>query len=104
MSESEGDAIRSAAWQRVDQCQSVKAELRQRILHAIEAATDSRTTAEEMRLHFRPVLEHLISLEARNGQWLQEERSRLEAERDQLGRNHGNLRRIHHAYGAHAVA
>lgn len=104
MSESEGDAIRSAAWPRVEHCQNVKTGLRQKILAAMEATDSGQSSPEDMRRHFRPILEHLIGLELRNSQLLESQHSRLEADRDQLGHHEHNLRRLHHAYGARAVS
>lgn len=103
LSESEGDAIRGAAWQRVEHCQNVKADLRGKILTAMENESGGQESAEELRQQFRPVLEHLVSLELRNGRWLAAERSRCEADRDELGQHQRNLRRLHKTYGGRAA-
>jgi hypothetical protein len=99
MSESEGEAIRSLAWQRVNQCQQVKAELRDQILQVMESAGTEQGSPEDIRRQFRPVLEHLIHLETRNSQWLAVERAKLEVERDENSRSQRHLRQVQGAYG-----
>lgn len=99
MSEAEGDAIRSLAWQRVNHCQNAKAELRNKILNAIEGVGCNRGNAEELQHHFRPVLEHLMSLEVRNGEWLAAERQKLDCEQDELNRRQRSIRQLRGSYG-----
>lgn len=99
MSEAEGDAIRSSEWQRVNYCQNTKAELRSKILAAIEGADGNQRNAEALRHHFRPVLEHLISLEVRNGEWLAVERQKLVREQEALNRRQRSIRQIQGSYG-----
>jgi hypothetical protein len=100
MSESEGDAIRSLAWQRVEHCQRVKADLRGRILSAMEDGGGVRGDAEEIRRHFSPVLQHLISLEIRNSEWLAAGRRKLEEERAGLNRKQRAMRQLRSSYGS----
>lgn len=99
LSEAEGDAIRSVSWQRVDQCQRAKADLQGRILQAIEGAAKQCGDAEEVRRFFRPVLQHLISLEMRNSEWLGAERAKLEATRTELNRAQRSVRQLRSTYG-----
>lgn len=101
MSESEGDAIRSLAWQRVDHCQTVKAALQAKILEAVESAGTELYFAEEIRRQFRPVLEHLIGLERRNSEWLAVERGKLDLEKEALNRSQRTIRQLHGSYGTH---
>ena len=103
MSESEGEAIRSLAWQRVTQCQQVKAGLRDQILQAIESAGSEQGSPEDIRRRFRPVLEHLINLEARNSAWLAAERAKLEQEREENTRSQRQLRQMQGSYGQHST-
>jgi hypothetical protein len=100
LSESEGDAIRSLAWQRVEHCQTAKAQLREQIIRVIESTTPVNNSAEEIRRQFRPVLEHLIELERRNSEWLQLERERLEHEQADLSRGAQAVQRMRGTYGA----
>lgn len=100
MSESEGDAIRSLAWPRIEHCQSAKVGLRERIVQLVEKAGGGQTFAEDLGRRFRPVLEHLIHLELRNSEWLAVERQKLESEREGLNRNQRSIRRLQSAYGA----
>lgn len=104
MSESEGDAIRTLAWQRVEHCQNVKADLREKILHAVETAGHGLSSPEEMRRQFRPVIEHLIGLEVRNSELLAIERNKLEVEREDLNRSQRTIRQLHGSYGASVQA
>jgi hypothetical protein len=99
MSESEGDAIRSLAWQRIEHCQSTKAGLRERIVRIVENAGGGEGFAEDLGRRFRPVLEHLIRLEQRNSEWLAAERRKLETEREGLNRDQRSIRRLQGAYG-----
>ena len=100
MSESEGDAIRTSAWQRVEHCQNVKADLREKILHAMETTGHGLSSPEEMRHQFRPVLEHLIGLEVRNSELLAIERGKLEVEREDVNRSQRTIRQLQGSYGA----
>jgi hypothetical protein len=99
MSESEGDAIRSLAWQRIEHCQSAKAGLRERIVQLVEQAGGEQHLAENLSRRFRPALEHLIQLELRNSEWLAVERQKLEAEREGLNRDQRSIRQLQGAYG-----
>lgn len=99
LSESEGDAIRSLAWPRLEHCQSAKVGVRERIGQLVEAAGGDQSFAEDLRRRFRPVLEHLIDLERRNSQWLAAQRQQLEAEREGLNRDQRSIRQLQGAYG-----
>jgi len=99
MSEAEGEAIRTSAWQRVRHCQNTKAVLQTKIVSATEELNAAFYSAEEIRQQFRPVLEHLIHLEIRNNHLLGDERTQLENERDQLDKSQRNLRQVRGAYG-----
>jgi hypothetical protein len=99
MSEAEGEAIRTAAWQHVRHCQNTKADLQYKIVAATEELNAAFCSAEEIRQQFRPVLEHLINLEIRNNQLLGDGRTRLENERDQLDKSQRSLRQVRGAYG-----
>lgn len=99
MSESEGDAIRSLAWQRIEHCQSTKMGLRERIVQIVETAGAGEGVAEDLGRRFRPVLEHLIQLERRNSEWLAAERQKLESERAGLNRDQRSIRQLQGAYG-----
>jgi len=100
LTESEGDAIRSLAWQRVEHCQRVKAELREQIVKSSDHAAAGSDSAEELRQRFRPVLEHLIGLELRNNEWLAAERRKLEVEQEDLNRSRRTIRQLQGSYGS----
>lgn len=100
LSESEGDAIRSLVWPRVEHCQRAKAQLRDQIIRTLETAASGLTTGEEIRREFRPVLEHLIDLERRNSEWLQAERAKLETEQVDLNHRTRAVQRLRCTYGA----
>jgi hypothetical protein len=99
MTESEGDAIRSLSWSRIEHCQHVKAGLKERILETIEAA-DGPASAEKLHRELRPVLEHLISLELRNSEWLEAGRLKLEAEQAGLNRHRRVVQQLQGSYGS----
>jgi hypothetical protein len=103
MTESEGDAIRSLAWPRVEHCQRIKANLRERILEASEHAAREVDSAEAVRHRFQPVLEHLIELEVRNSEWLANERRNLELEQGELNRSRRTIRQLQGTYGSPTV-
>lgn len=100
MTESEGDAIRSQAWQRVEECQHAKATLRERIVEVLSAAGQGGPPAEELCRQLRPLLEHLIGLETRNNDWLAAGRRRLEQEQSELNRSRHAIRQVRGSYGA----
>ena len=101
MSEAEGEAIRASAWHRVHHCQNTKADLQSKIVSTTEQLNAAAFSAEEIRHQFRPVLEHLISLEIRNNHLLDAGRTSLENERDQLDKSQRNLRQVRGAYSGH---
>lgn len=103
MTESEGDAIRSLAWQRVEHCQRSKANLQEKIVEASEHAAHTVDSAEAIRQRFRPVLEHLIGLELRNNEWLATERRNLEIEQKEVNRSHRTIRQLRGTYGSPTV-
>jgi hypothetical protein len=103
MTESEGDAIRSLAWQRVEHCQRIKTNLREQIVEACEHAAHEVDSAEAIRQRFRPILEHLIGLELRNSEWLAAERRNLEVEQEELNRSHHTIRQLRGTYGSPTV-
>ncbi len=98
MTESEGDAIRTLAWPRVEHCQRAKRELQERILKVGEATDSGQESPEELHRQLRPVLEHLIELETRNNEWLAAARHHLEREQDELNRSRFNMRQVHSSY------
>ncbi len=100
MTESEGDAIRSLAWQRVEYCQRIKANLQEKIVEASEHAAHAVHSAEAIRQRFRPVLEHLIELERRNNEWLAVERRKLEVEQGEMNRSNRTIRQLRGTYGS----
>lgn len=100
LSEAEGEAIRSSSWQQVHHCQNAKADIQSKIVSTTDELHSASYSAEDISGQFRPVIEHLITLEIRNNQLLGTERSQLESERDQLDKNQRNLRQIRGAYGS----
>ncbi len=103
ISEAEGVAIRTLEWQQVRHCQNTKAVLQSKIVSTTEELNAAAFSAEEIRQQFRPVLEHLINLEIRNNQLLDDGRTQLENERDQLDKSQRNLRQVRGAYSANLI-
>jgi hypothetical protein len=100
--EEEGNAIRAEAWQDVQQFQTAKHRLKDRIVHAsetLEAEMGNGTPSwHEMERQVRSVVEDLIVLETRNGEWLAEKRSEAEGKQKDLVKSGRNLRQLHQAY------
>lgn len=102
LTEQEGNAIRSASWARVAECQNHKLQLQERILIAtrqLRAETpiiDPRW--KDLEMEFNQILDHLISLEKRNSQWLAEQQRQAEIQGGELGRSQLHLRQLHRAY------
>lgn len=101
-SEAEGAAIRSADWHQVSQCQAAKHLLQARIVEAHQVL-DSRweltgggKAAQDPRV--RGAISDLIAMEQRNGEWLEQQWKKAEAERAELSRTSRNLRQVQKAY------
>jgi hypothetical protein len=102
--EAEGEAIRLAAWTRVDQCQAAKTKLQPLIAHASEQAhrdaADPPSQVESNEAFFRGILNELIQLERGNLELLASHRQRAEREKESLNRVSRNLRQLHRSYVA----
>jgi DNA anti-recombination protein RmuC len=99
LTQTEGDAIRLAAWSQVDQCQHAKAQLQPRIS---EVASRIETDSHE-RL-FRPVVDELIQLEQQNREVLQAHRQVAQQQKEELDKASRHLRQIHRSYVPLAAA
>lgn len=103
LTEAEGEAIRTAAWSRVEQCQRSKLDLQHRILAVTEEweaellVTQAPRAEQEQAL--RKVVDEMIRLESRNNQWLAEQRQTARAEEAEADRALSHLRQVHKAYG-----
>ncbi len=102
LSEAEGQAIRSAIWSDVDECQNAKGRLQSRILSATELLqADLVARGENPQCYdaeFRNVVAELILLEERNSKWLAEVKEAKLAQRQELNRSSQNLRQVRRAY------
>lgn len=93
LTEDEGFAIESGAWNQVEGCQSAKSRLQPRITELsqrVDATTHDR--------QFRPMVEELMQLERRNGSLLQQKRSDAHEQQQSLDRSQRNLRQIQKSY------
>ena len=90
---SEGKAIQSASWSRVEQCQSAKARLQPRIVEISQRLEDG-----SHKNLFRPILSELMEMERRNNLLLEEMRRASEGLQRDLDRSSRNLRQIHKSY------
>jgi hypothetical protein len=97
LTQSEGDAIRVAAWPQVEQCQQAKARLQPRI-----GEISRQIDAHSHDQHFRPVVRELIQLEQRNRELLQAQREVARHQKEQLDQSSRHLRQIHRHYVAAA--
>jgi hypothetical protein len=102
LSEDEGAAIRQSDWARLSRCQAAKLGLQVRIITAGEKldreTTLGRPAAPGLDAGLRAVLDGLIRLEARNGEWLAERRREARVESLSLECAARNLRQVRQAY------
>lgn len=104
----EGQAIRAAAWNRVEQFQETKYRLQPRILEALETLQSevslSGADSEQVERELRSVVSTLISGEKLNVDLLGEQRASLEGSLSELNRSTRNLRQVHRAYSGPPAA
>ncbi|MEW6158460.1 MAG: hypothetical protein AB1813_13590 [Verrucomicrobiota bacterium] len=98
--EIESEAIRHGEWQRVEECQQKKNELKARIVEATGAleANSGPAFRTDLERELRRVIGELIGLEARNSELLAARRQQAELEQKELDRTSQNLRQLHRAY------
>lgn len=97
LTEEEGAAIESGAWNQVEQYQSAKARLQPRIVEVSE-----RVETVLHALQFRPLVEDLMALERRNSSRLRESRQAAELQKQDLDKSSRNLRQLHKTYAPSA--
>jgi hypothetical protein len=106
--ESECEAIQAGDWRRVKACQVKKAELQPRILRETqEAQTECVANGVDrsaMEKKVRSVVNELIYLETRNGEFIADQHSRTEQELAEMDRSGRNLSRIQKIYAPGAAA
>jgi hypothetical protein len=106
--ELEGQAIEASNWARVRACQDAKQRLQPRLICGNDQARREcdrlGLSRGDMEREVRRVIGELILLESHNGEVLAQQRGHAEAERSELDRTHGNLRRLHHSYGGRREA
>lgn len=100
--ESEREAILANDWRQVRLCQGAKQELQPRILRETQNAQqeclqtgNDRTSLDKS---VRKVVNELIYLETRNGEFIAEQRHAAEVELDTLERSGRNLSKIQKHY------
>jgi hypothetical protein len=102
LTESEGEAIRAATWATVSKCQDAKFKLQARIVLTTELLQAELAAAGlgqgEYDRQFRGIVAELIALEARNSEWLSDQRKRAEQANHELAQTSRNLRQVHRAY------
>jgi hypothetical protein len=105
---SEREAIESSDWNRVTECHTAKAELQQRIVRqtqlAQEESKDDQLVRASVDRRVRSVVNELIYLETRNGEFLADRRAQAQTELDALERSGRNLGRIHKQYSQGSAA
>ncbi|HXG49547.1 MAG TPA: hypothetical protein VNO52_18135 [Methylomirabilota bacterium] len=97
----ETEAIGTADWVRVEECQAAKRDLQPRITRAAEQArldSGAACAQDGQESRVRVLLNELIDLERRNLDLLARLRDRATAELDRLGQAGRNLRRVHRSY------
>jgi len=95
----EGDALRVAAWSKVEHCQQAKARLQPRIS---EVSARLEPVAHERA--FRPVVDALIQLEKQNRELLQAQRQIAGQQKEDLDQASRHLRQLHRRYVTPAPA
>ncbi len=100
--EAESEAIQAGDWRKVKFCQSAKSELQPQILRGTQDAqmecARSGSDRGAMEKTVRSIVNELIYLETRNGEFLAEQRAGTEAEMEEMGRSGRNLSRIQKSY------
>jgi hypothetical protein len=100
--ESEREAIAEGDWRRVKVCQGAKNQLQPKILKETEEAQVEwlrlGVDRKSMEKQLRSVVNELIYLETRNGEFIAEQRERAQAEFDRLERSGRNLSKIQKHY------
>jgi hypothetical protein len=108
LTEQEGEAIRGALWPQVELCQGAKERLMARIAGAGERLTqEARSAGLEMdraQAPMRPIVDELIRMETRNGEWLERQMEVGRKQREALDQTMRNLRQVKRAYAGQAAA
>lgn len=108
LTNAEREAIEAFDWNKVTQCHSAKADLQSRIVRQTQLANDESNgdllarTAVDTRV--RSVINELIYLETRNGEFLADAKKRTQDELNSLERSGRNLGRIQRQYSQSAAA
>lgn len=104
----EREAIEASDWNKVSQCHGAKAELQKSIVRQTQIARDEANADDLVRaavdLRVRAVVNELIYLETRNGEYLAERRAQTKTELDAIERSGRNLGRIQRQYSRNAAA
>ena len=93
LTEDEGEAIASEAWNDVEQCQNAKSRIQPRIVEV-----SRRLTADAHDRQFRPVVNALMELERRNSALLRDKRQSADRQKESLDRSSRHLRQLHKSY------
>jgi hypothetical protein len=108
LTETEGQAIRSATWPEVNRCQDAKFHLQSRLMMAHESLQAERLARGLDPVTYDPpyrqVVAELIRLEQRNSEWLADQYQQAERQNQDLARTSRNLRQVHRAYAPGAPA
>jgi hypothetical protein len=106
LTEQEREGIESGNWRQVRQCQSAKSELQPRILRETQETHQewSRSGADRSLLEkqVRSVVNELIYLESRNGEFIAEQRQRAQSDFDELNKSGRTLGKVHKTYAPNA--
>ena len=106
--ETEADALHSANWTVVAQCQEAKKTLQPIILQLTDDAwrewAEAGLNPAEAQQQVRQTIGALLALEQVNSQTLQEQIRRKSAEQAQLHQANHNLSRLHRSYRSASAA
>jgi hypothetical protein len=102
LSETEGEAIQASDWRRVDACQSAKQSLQPLIIKFTGEAQEDWVRAgidkSVMEREIRAVVDDLIRLEHRNGEWVCRQQTAARSQECELEKSTRNLSRVQRSY------
>ena len=102
LSEAEAHAINIAAWSQVNQCQDAKQRIQDKIIQAADMLQkDTRYQIfdqKQIACEVRERMAHLIDLELRNQELLNNQRGKAQKQKKILDKSQQNLREVHRAY------
>ena len=102
LTELEGEGICLGDWSKVAGCQKTKEAVQEQILDAAHAwrtqAGPENANRNEVEHALNNLIDHLLALERRNGEWLQTRREATQLQKAELEKASRNLHQVQKAY------